>query len=75
MFKIWFVEDYLSGEVIDSRFYSEHQEAVDRRNELGYGVVKSYSFGSKGQIYIDHGSSRVRVFPDEAEDRQDDDRG
>jgi hypothetical protein len=36
---IYWIEDYLSGEVIEQKFYSEKSEAVDRRNALGYGFV------------------------------------
>jgi hypothetical protein len=37
---IYWIEDYLSGEVIEQKFYSEKSEAVDRRNALGYGFVR-----------------------------------
>ena len=57
MGRIWWVEDFLSGQVIENKYYSEKAEAVARRNELGYGMVKSWEV------------------KDEAEDRQDDDRG
>ena len=40
MIEIWFVQDFLSGEVIDNKYYSIRGEAVARRNELGYGIVK-----------------------------------
>ncbi len=42
MIEIWFVEDYLSGKVLEDKHYSEKAEAVDARNRLGYGLVKSY---------------------------------
>lgn len=48
MTEIWWVEDFLSGEVLENRYYSEKQEAVDRRNELGYGIVKSFELQDGG---------------------------
>ncbi|MEE8494587.1 MAG: hypothetical protein V3S25_11130 [Nitrospirales bacterium] len=40
MNRIWWVEDYLSKEVLENKHYSSKEEAVKRRNELGYGLVK-----------------------------------
>ena len=37
---IYWVEDFLSKDVIEQKFYSTKAEAVDRRNELGYGIVR-----------------------------------
>ena len=40
MDRIWWVEDFLSGKVLENKYYSTREEAVTRRNELGYGLVK-----------------------------------
>lgn len=40
MTRIWWVEDFLSGAVLDNQHYITHKEAVDKRNELGFGIVK-----------------------------------
>ena len=40
--KVFWVEDFLSGEVIDNKYYSIREEAAARRNELGYGIVKEF---------------------------------
>lgn len=42
MIEIWWVEDYLSGKVLENKHYSDKAEAVKARNRLGYGLVKSY---------------------------------
>lgn len=64
-FKMWFVRDWLSGETIDNRYYTTKDEAVARRNELGYGVVYSYEFLENGQYYEESETGRkVRVFPE-----------
>ena len=41
MTEIFWVEDYLSGNVLENKYYSTRAEAATRRNELGYGLVKS----------------------------------
>lgn len=38
-FRIWYVKDAMSKDCIDNRYYSTHKEAVDARNEYGYGYV------------------------------------
>ncbi len=38
--EIFWVQDFLSGEVIDHKYYSTREEAAARRNEMGYGIVK-----------------------------------
>jgi len=40
--KIFWVEDFLSREVIENKYYSTREEAAARRNELGYGLVKEW---------------------------------
>jgi len=42
MTEIFWVEDFLSGEVIDDKYYSTREEAAARRNEMWYGIVKSF---------------------------------
>lgn len=42
MTKIWWVEDYLSGNVLENRHYTTQEEAVAARERLGYGMVKSF---------------------------------
>lgn len=37
---LWYVQDWLTKECLDGRYYTTKQEAVDRRNELGYGIVR-----------------------------------
>ena len=37
---IFWVEDFMSGKVLDNKHYLTRQEAAARRNELGYGIVK-----------------------------------
>jgi len=43
MMEIWYVEDFMSKQVIGNRYYSDKEAAVKFRNRLGYGLVKSYS--------------------------------
>ena len=50
MIEIWFVEDYLSGKVLENKHYSIKLEAVDARDRLGYGLVKSYRIQNGGVI-------------------------
>ena len=40
MVEVWWVEDFLSGKVLENKYYSSKEEAVTRRNELGYGLVR-----------------------------------
>ena len=40
--EIWWVEDFLSGKVLENKHYSKKAEAVEARNRLGYGLVKSH---------------------------------
>jgi hypothetical protein len=37
---IWYVQDWLTKDCLDGRYYTDKQDAVDRRNELGYGIVR-----------------------------------
>lgn len=37
---IWWVEDYLSGEVFENKYYPTHEDAIDAREALGYGLIK-----------------------------------
>jgi hypothetical protein len=41
MTNIWWIEDFLSGKVIDNRYYSTREEAEARREVIGYGLIKS----------------------------------
>lgn len=40
MIEMFWVEDFLSGKVLENKYYSTREEAAARRNELGYGIVK-----------------------------------
>lgn len=42
MNEIWYVEDYMSKLVLGNRYFSDKKSAVKYRNDLGYGLVKSY---------------------------------
>lgn len=53
MTRIWWVEDYLSKKVIDNKHYTTHREAMIRRNELGYGLVKYFDFQDGGVVKVD----------------------
>lgn len=64
MIRIWWVEDFLSGQVLENKYYSEKQEAVDRRNELGYGMVKCWETHPDGKLYEIRGGTKTRIFPD-----------
>ncbi len=48
MTEIFWVEDYMSGEVMEHRYYPTREEAATRRNELGYGLVKSFELQDGG---------------------------
>lgn len=50
MIEIWFVEDYLSGKVLENKHYSNKAEAVKARNRLGYGLVKRYQLADGGVV-------------------------
>jgi hypothetical protein len=67
MIEIWYVEDYMSGQVMENKYYSTHAEATTRRNELGYGLVKSLELQDGGVIPRRDGSELVafRVAPGE----------
>lgn len=39
--KIWWVEDFLSGAVLENQHYATHDEALAARERLGFGIVKS----------------------------------
>ena len=47
MIEIWYVEDYLSKEVLENRYFSSHEEATCWRNKLEYGLVKRLEVGRK----------------------------
>ncbi len=48
MTEIFWIEDYLSGIVLENKYYSTHAEAATRRNELGYGLVRSLELQNGG---------------------------
>lgn len=48
MTEIFWVEDFMSGEVMDHRYYQTREEAVARSNEMGYGLVKSFELQDGG---------------------------
>ncbi len=48
MTELWFIEDPMSGEVMEHRYYQTHAEATTRHNEMGYGIVKSFEFQDGG---------------------------
>lgn len=50
MTEIWFVEDFLNGGVIGHRYFSTEAEAVDFRNPLGYGLIKSLKLQDGGVV-------------------------
>ena len=60
--RIWFVEDYLSGGVIDDKYFSTKEEAVTLRNLLGYGIVKSYQIIDDKSYYEESAGRKIRVF-------------
>lgn len=55
MIRMYWVEDFMSGAVIDNRHYTEKQLAVDRRNEIGYGIVKRFDFQDGDEVAVDVG--------------------
>ena len=58
MTEIFWIEDFLSGEVIENKYYSTRKEAATRRNEMGYGLVKAFDLQDGGVIKVD-GSRRM----------------
>ena len=50
MIEIWYIEDFLSGQVIDNLYFSTKRAAVNFRNRLGYGIVLGYQFQDGGVI-------------------------
>ena len=50
MTEIFWVEDFMSGNVMENKYYSTRAEAVTRRNEMGYGLVKSLKLQDGGVI-------------------------
>jgi len=59
MTEIFWVEDFLSGEVIDNKYYSTREEAVARRNDLWYGIVKSHKLQDGGIFQPDTKGKRM----------------
>jgi len=59
MIEIWFVEDYLSDNVLENKHYSDKTEAVKARTRLGYGLVKSHQLTDGGVIPKRDGSDLV----------------
>ena len=39
---VYWVEDCLSGETLENKYYSSKDEAMARRNELGFGFVRQW---------------------------------
>ena len=48
MTELFWIEDLMSGEVMEHRYYKTRAEATARRNEMGYGAVKSFEFQDGG---------------------------
>ena len=67
MTEIWYVEDFMSKQVLGNRYYSEKDAAVKYRNELGYGLVTRYQFQDGGVIPERKGSDLMmfRAAPSE----------
>jgi len=59
MTEIFWVEDFLSGNVLENKYYSTRAEATIRRNEIGYGLVKSFELQDGGVIPKRKGSDLV----------------
>ena len=59
MTEIWWVEDFLSGNVLENKHYSEKAEAVKARNRLGYGLVKCHRLQNGGVIPQQDGNDLV----------------
>ena len=61
MTEIFWVEDFMSGNVLENKYYSTRAEAAARRNELGYGIVKSLKL-QDGGVVPKRDSSELVVF-------------
>lgn len=59
MTEIFWVEDFLNGEVLENKYYSTREEAATRRNELGCGFVRAYPLADGGVIPDLDGSDLV----------------
>ncbi len=59
MTEIFWVEDLMSGEVMENKYYSTRAEAAARRNEMGYGFVKSFKLQDGGVVPNRKGSDLV----------------
>ncbi len=59
MTEIFWVEDFMSGNVMENKYYSTRAEAATRRNEMGYGLVKSLKLQDGGVIPKRDGSELV----------------
>ena len=64
MIEIFWVEDYLSGETLEGMYYSTREEATARRNELGYGIVKSWKRRDDMSFYEEAAGRKIVVFTD-----------
>jgi hypothetical protein len=62
MIELFWVEDFLSGEVLEHHYYSTREEATTRRNELGYGIVKSFKFQDGGKLTLRGGEDPLVAF-------------
>jgi hypothetical protein len=61
MTELWFVEDFMSGNVLENKYYSTKAEAVAARERLCYGIIKSYRFQDGGRITMRDGSTLVAL--------------
>ncbi len=56
-YRIWYVKDPMGenkiSDVIDNKYYSTKQEAVDARNQYGYGYVSYHEFNDGGYVKTD----------------------
>ena len=59
MTEIFWVEDFLSGNVLENKYYSTRAEAVTRRDERGCGFVRSLELQNGGVIPKGDGSELV----------------
>lgn len=64
MTRIFWVEDFMSGEVMENKYYSTREEATTRRNELGYGLVKSWKRRDDKSFYEESAGRKIVVFTD-----------
>ena len=58
MTEIFWIEDSLGGEVLENKYYSTRNEATARRNEMGYGIIKSFEL-QDGEVTKVDGSRRI----------------